>query len=108
MKKALKNLTRYTREKTSFLGWRVCISRRGRMFTKYFADGAYENGEEGSFTAAINLRDEILKRLESESSDKVLAEYQNKYEKEAKKARAAKRRKRAQATAKRAAKRAKK
>ncbi|GEM_PF-1914704 len=65
------------------------------MFTKYFADGAYENGEEGSFAAAINLRDEILKRLESEPSDKVLAEYQNKYDKEAKKARAARRRKRA-------------
>lgn len=69
------------------------------MFTKYFADGAYENGEEGSFAAAINLRDEILKRLESEPSDKVLAEYQNKYDKEAKKARAARRRKRAKRAA---------
>lgn len=91
MKKPLKNLTRYTREKTSFLGWRVCISRKGRMFTKYFADGLYENGEEGSFAAAVNLRDEILKRMETEPSDKVLAEYQNKYDKEAKKARAARR-----------------
>lgn len=78
------------------------------MFTKYFADGAYENGEEGSFAAAINLRDEILKRLESEPSDKVLAEYQNKYDKAAKKARAARRRKRAQTAAKKAAKKAKK
>lgn len=104
MKKPLKNLTRYTREKTSFLGWRVCISRKGRMFTKYFADGAYENGEEGSFAAAVSLRDEILQRMETESSDKVLAEYQNKYDKEAKKARAARRRKKAsakRATAKR-------
>lgn len=94
MKKPLKNLTRYTREKTSFLGWRVCISRRGRMFTKYFADGAYENGEEGSLAAAINLRDEILKRMETEPSDKVLAEYQNQYDKQTKKARAARRRRR--------------
>ncbi|MBQ1961408.1 MAG: hypothetical protein II349_07780 [Akkermansia sp.] len=73
------------------------------MFTKYFADGAYENGEEGSFAAAINLRDEILGRLENEPSDKVLAEYQNKYDKEAKKARAARKRRRAKSVAKRAA-----
>ena len=104
MKKPLKNLTRYTREKTSFLGWRVCISRRGRMFTKYFADGAYENGEEGSFAAAIGLRDEILKRLETEPTDKVLAEYQNKYEKQARKAKASRKKKAAATKAKRAPK----
>lgn len=99
MKKPLKNLTRYTREKTSFLGWRVCISRRGRMFTRYFADSSYENGEAGSFEAAKNMRDEILSRMEKESSDKVLAEYQRKYDRQQKeKSQKAKARKRKAAT----------
>lgn len=89
MDKPMKNLTRYTRENTSFLGWRVCISRKGRMFTKYFSDKAYENGEEGSLAAAIALRDEILERLKTESSDSVLAEYQKKYESAARAARKA-------------------
>ncbi len=74
----LKNLTRYTREKTSFEGWRVCISRQGFMFTKYFADHAYE-GEQGSLEAARALRDEILERLSKASASEVLPEYQKKY-----------------------------
>lgn len=81
-----KNLTRYTREKTSFLGWRVCISRQGLMFTKYFADGAYENGEIGSKNAALALRDEILDRIKAEPANtkKILEEYQERYAKKKK------------------------
>ena len=80
MNVSMKNLTRYTREKTSFLGWRVCISRKGMMFTKYFADAAYE-GEQGALEAARALRDEILGRIK-ENPDKaksIMAEYQEKY-----------------------------
>lgn len=86
MNASMKNLTRYTREKTSFLGWRVCISRQGLMFTKYFADGAYENGEEGSLAAARALRDEILERLKAEPANtkKILEEYQDRYAKKKK------------------------
>ncbi len=90
-----KNLTRYTREKTSFLGWRVCISRQGHMFTKYFADAAYENGAEGAYTAAVELRDEILRRLESEPAAKVLTHYRKKYERLARKERKERQKKRA-------------
>jgi len=81
-----KNLTRYTREKTSFLGWRVCISRQGLMFTKYFADSAYENGEIGSKNAALALRDEILDRIKAEPANtkKILEEYQERYAKKKK------------------------
>ncbi len=74
----MKNLTRYTREKTSFEGWRVCISRQGFMFTKYFADHAYE-GEQGSLAAARSLRDEILGRLKQSPASVVLPEYQKKF-----------------------------
>ena len=74
----MKNLTRYTREKTSFEGWRVCISRQGFMFTKYFADHAF-NGEQGALKAARALRDEILTRLRTAPASEVLTEYQQKY-----------------------------
>ena len=57
----MKNLTRYTLEKTSFQGWRVCISRKGVMFTKYFPDKLY-GGEEGAQAAAIEVRYTILTR----------------------------------------------
>lgn len=82
----MKNLTRYTREKTSFLGWRVCISRKGMMFTKYFADAAYD-GEQGSLEAARALRDEILARIKADPANakRIMSEYQDKYAKQPKK-----------------------
>ncbi|MBQ3526698.1 MAG: hypothetical protein IJA63_10525 [Akkermansia sp.] len=78
----MKNLTRYTREKTSFLGWRVCISRKGLMFTKYFADAMYD-GEQGSFEAARALRDEILTRIKADPTNtkQIMLEYQEKFAK---------------------------
>ena len=85
MNKTTKNLTRYTRDKTSFQGWRVCISRKGMMFTKYFADSAYE-GEHGAYEAAMSLRDEILARLKAEplNARSIMQEYCDKYAKKAK------------------------
>ncbi len=65
------------------------------MFTKYFADSAYENGEEGSYQAALKLRDEILQQMQSEPTGKVLARYRKKYEKQAQKERNARQNKRA-------------
>ena len=73
-----KNLTRYTREKTSFLGWRVSISREGSMFTKYLPDRTY-GGEEGAKKAAIQLRDEILEACSKRSPKEVLEEYRALY-----------------------------
>ena len=36
--KSKKNLTRFTYETTAFQGWRLCISRAGATFTRYFSD----------------------------------------------------------------------
>lgn len=76
----MKNLTRYTLEKTSFMGWRVCISRKGVMFTKYVADKSY-NCEQGALEAAIAIRDEILAQLAAEPTQakKILLAAKNKY-----------------------------
>ncbi len=68
MNEKMKNLTRYTLEKTSFLGWRVCISRKGVMFTKYFPDKLY-NGEQGALEAATAVRDEILSRVAADPAN---------------------------------------
>jgi hypothetical protein len=36
--KLKKNLTRFTYETAAFEGWRLCISRAGTTFTRYFPD----------------------------------------------------------------------
>ena len=36
--KSKKNLTRFTYETTAFQGWRLCISRGGQTFMRYFSD----------------------------------------------------------------------
>ncbi len=63
-----RNLTRYTYEKTAFQGWRLCICRNQRQFTRYFSDKAL-GGEEESFKAALELRDQILKELRATPGD---------------------------------------
>ena len=49
--KSIKNLTRFTYETASFLGWRLSISSKGTNFTKYFSDKQYGD-EKKSFAAA--------------------------------------------------------
>ena len=44
--KSKKNLTRFTYETAAFEGWRLCMSRSGTTFTKYFSDKVYGGGEE--------------------------------------------------------------
>ena len=39
--KSKRNLTRFTYETTAFQGWRLCISRGGSTFTRYFSDRQY-------------------------------------------------------------------
>ncbi|MEO5914111.1 MAG: hypothetical protein ABIS50_07755 [Luteolibacter sp.] len=36
--KSKKNLTRFTYESAAFEGWRLCLTRTGTTFTKYFSD----------------------------------------------------------------------
>ncbi len=63
----MKNITRYTYEFASFLGWRVAFCRHGRHLVRYFPDRRY-GSKEASLHAAIELRDnvrEVLKQLEN-------------------------------------------
>ncbi len=57
-----KNITRYTYEKTSFQGWRLCLSRKKCLFVKYFPDRAYASPE-AALAAAEALRDAVLDAL---------------------------------------------
>lgn len=49
--KSKKNLTRFTYETAAFEGWRLCISRGGTIFTKYFPDKKF-GGARKSLDAA--------------------------------------------------------
>lgn len=60
--KSRKNLTRFTYETTAFQGWRLCLSRSGSTFTKYFSDKKY-GGERKALkaaTAALEETKEII------------------------------------------------
>ena len=56
--KSKKNLTRFTYENAAFEGWRLCISRAGTTFTKYFPDKKY-----GGPRKALNAAEQVLKEL---------------------------------------------
>lgn len=58
----MKNITRYTYEKTSFQGWRLCLSRKKCLFVKYFADRIF-GSEEASLAEAQKVRQSILDAL---------------------------------------------
>ena len=49
--KSIRNLSRMTYETTAFEGWRLCITRKGAKFTRYFSDRKY-GGEKKAFAAA--------------------------------------------------------
>lgn len=57
--KSKKNLTRFTYETTAFQGWRLCLSRTGTTFTKYFSDKKY-GGERKALKAAETARNELV------------------------------------------------
>ena len=56
--KSKKNLTRFTYETTAFQGWRLCLSRAGTTFTKYFSDKKY-----GGERKALKASEAALKEL---------------------------------------------
>lgn len=58
--KSKKNLTRFTYESAAFEGWRLCISRSGSTFTRYFPDKKF-GGPRKSLAAA----EKTLKELKS-------------------------------------------
>ena len=61
--KSRKNLTRFTYETTAFQGWRLCISKAGSTFTKYFSDKKY-GGERKALKAATATLEELKELLE--------------------------------------------
>lgn len=62
--KQKKNLTRFTYENTAFQGWRLCISREGKTFVKYFSDKKYGCAE-GAQAAAEEALERILNVFET-------------------------------------------
>ncbi len=64
----LHNITRFTYEFTSFLGWRVAVCRKQKCFIRYFSDRQY-GGEAASFAAALAVRDMLLEELRCHPDD---------------------------------------
>lgn len=71
--KSKRNLTRFTYETAAFEGWRLCISRAGTNFTKYFPDKKFGSGKKSLAAAEKALADlktliEGSKRVEGKLS----------------------------------------
>jgi hypothetical protein len=62
--KSKKNLTRFTYETAAFEGWRLCLSRAGTTFTKYFPDKKFGGGRK-SLAAAEKALGEVKGILDS-------------------------------------------
>lgn len=61
-----KYITRYQADKGNsytFCGWRLCITRRGERFVRYFSDLKCGGAEKG-LAAALSMRDALLAELE--------------------------------------------
>ncbi len=68
----LRNITRFTYEFTSFLGWRVAICRKQKSFIRYFSDRQY-GGEAAALAAALAVRDQLLDELLQHPEDPAVA-----------------------------------
>ena len=55
--KSKKNLTRFTYETAAFEGWRLCLSRAGTTFTRYFPDKKFGSGKKSLVAAEKTLAD---------------------------------------------------
>lgn len=72
--KSKRNLTRFTYENTAFQGWRLCISRGGATFTRYYSDKNYGSGAkalEAAEQALEEVKDVISRsrRVQGKLSD---------------------------------------
>lgn len=61
--KSKRNLTRFTYESAAFEGWRLCISRAGTTFTRYFPDKKFGGGKK-SLAAAEKTLAEVKTLIE--------------------------------------------
>ncbi|MDB4669867.1 hypothetical protein OAF33_02365 [bacterium] len=64
MMKSRKNLTRFTYETTAFEGWRLCLSRAGTTFTRYFSDKQY-GGPRKSLNAAESAKTGLIQLVDN-------------------------------------------
>ena len=62
--KSKKNLTRFNYETAAFEGWRLCLSRAGTTFTRYFPDKKFEGNAKKSLAAAEKTLAELKVLLE--------------------------------------------
>jgi hypothetical protein len=62
--KSKKNLTRFTYETAAFEGWRLCVSRAGTTFTRYFPDKKFGTARK-SLAAAEKTLAEVKAILDS-------------------------------------------
>lgn len=62
--KSKRNLTRFTYDTTAFQGWRLCLSRAGTTFTKYFSDKKY-GGPKKSLASAEKALDGLRKLVDN-------------------------------------------
>jgi hypothetical protein len=53
--KSKKNLTRMTQEAHKFNGWRLCVSKTGNTFYRYFSDKQFGGGKESLAAAEKTL-----------------------------------------------------
>ncbi len=53
--KSKRNLTRFTYENAAFEGWRLCISKAGTTFTRYFPDKKFGGGKKSLAAAEKTL-----------------------------------------------------
>ena len=53
--KSKKNLTRFTYETAAFEGWRLCMSKTGTTFTRYFPDKKFGGGKQSLAAAETTL-----------------------------------------------------
>lgn len=62
--KSRKHLTRFTYENTDFRGWRLCITRNGHSFVRYFGDVGY-GGTKKALAHADKSREWLKEKLDS-------------------------------------------
>ena len=64
-------ITRYGQEKGqgyTFRGWRLCITREGERFVRYFSD-LKAGGAEKGLEQAVQMRDEMMRELAGDGAD---------------------------------------
>jgi hypothetical protein len=55
--KSKKNLTRFTYETSAFEGWRLCVTKTGTTFTRYFSDKKFGTGKKSLVAAEKALKE---------------------------------------------------